>query len=204
MKGLIYKDLYTVWKFYRNYVMLVLVFLAASWFNRENLFFALYPCIISGTITVSLISLDERDGWNTTCGFLPFSDAQLVVARYLMGLILLGGFFVLVIGVQMMQMVLMDGWIHMEDLSAIAGMLTTLGLISPAIMLPLIYKFGAEKGRLAYMLVVGATAGITAFLATSGRILEMEIRLTFLPLLAASLAVYGLSCLISIWICEKR
>ena len=88
MKGLIYKDMLAVVKHYRTYFLMCLIFMAVSWGDAENLFYTLYPCILIGSILVSLIALDESSKWNMTCGFLPFSQGLLVGVKYLVGLIL--------------------------------------------------------------------------------------------------------------------
>lgn len=204
MKGLLYKDLFSVFKYYRSYLVLVAVFLAMSFMNKENLFFVFYPCLVTGMIVVSLISVDEKEGWNTTSGFLPFSNAQLVGSRYLTGLVINGTFFLLTMGVQITRMLVVDGMLVTKDLELIGSTLIAMGLLAPGIMLPFIYKFGPEKGRIAYTLVVGAMAGVIAYGSASGMVLEAAVDLPVYALSVGAAVFYALSFLISVRICDRR
>ena len=44
MKGLLLKDLYMAAKYCRAFLLIVVVFLAVSFFGDDNIFFVVYPC----------------------------------------------------------------------------------------------------------------------------------------------------------------
>lgn len=203
MKGLLYKDLFAVVKYYKSYFFLILIFLAASWFDPENLFYSLYPCILVGSIIVSLISMDESSKWNMTCGFLPFSQTQLVCVKYLVGLVLASSFLVITVGGQTVRMMVQDALVW-EELALMAVMMISTGFLMPGLMLPFIYKFGVEKGRLAYIVVLGASAGILAYFGTNGMMAQFMVDLPVALIAVGAAAVYGVSCLISIGICKRK
>ena len=203
MKGLIYKDLLAIAKHYRTYFLLCLVFMAASWFDPENLFYALYPCILVGSILVSLIALDENSKWNVTCGFLPYSQEQLVGVKYLVGVILVGSFFLIIVGGQAVRMVLQDAFAG-EKLTMLAVLVLSTGLVMPGLMLPFIYRFGVEKGRLAYLLTLGGSAGLLAYFGTNGQMAQMRFDCSVWIVVLAAMAVYGISCLISMTVCKRK
>lgn len=203
MKGLLYKDLFAVVKYYKSYFFLILIFMAASWMDPENLFYSLYPCILVGSIIVSLISMDENSKWNMTCGFLPFTQSGLVCVKYLVGLILASVFLVITIGGQAVRM-LVQGVLVWEELGLMSVMMISCGILMPGLMLPFIYKFGVEKGRLAYIVVLGASAGLLAYFGTNGEMAEFAVDLPVALIAVAAAAVYGVSCLISIGICKRK
>ena len=203
MKGLLYKDLFAVVKYYKSYFFMILIFLAASWFDPENLFYSLYPCILVGSIIVSLISMDESSKWNMTCGFLPFSQTQLVCVKYLIGLILASSFLVITIGGQTVRMMVQDALVW-EELGLMAVMMISTGFLMPGLMLPFIYKFGVEKGRLAYIVVLGGSAGVLAYFGTNGMMARFMVDLPVALIAVAAAVVYGVSCLISIGICKRK
>lgn len=203
MKGLLYKDLFAVVKYYKTYFFLILVFMAASWLDPENLFYSLYPCILVGSIIVSLISMDEGSKWNMTCGFLPFTQTQLVCVKYLLGLILASVFLLLTIGGQVVRMVVQNV-LMWEELGMMAVMMVSCGFLMPGLLLPFIYQFGVEKGRLVYMIVLGGSAGLLAFFGTNGMMTEFMVDLPVALIALAALALYGGSCLISIGICKRK
>lgn len=86
MKGLLLKEYYMIAKYCRAFLLIVVVFLAVSFFSSDNMFFIMYPAILASMIPVTLISYDEREKWNVYSGTLPYSRAQLVSAKYLAGL----------------------------------------------------------------------------------------------------------------------
>ncbi len=203
MKGLLYKDLFAVVKYYKSYFFLILIFMAASWLDPENLFYSLYPCILVGSIIVSLISMDESSKWNMTCGFLPFTQTQLVCVKYLVGLVLASVFLLLTVGGQLVRMIVQDVQMW-EDLGMMSVMMISCGFLMPGLMLPFIYKFGVEKGRLVYIIVLGASAGVLAYFGTNGMMAEFVVDLPVALIAVAAAAVYGISCLISIGICKRK
>lgn len=87
MKGLLLKDFYMTAKYCRSFLLIVVVFLAVSFFGKDNVFFILYPVLISSMIPVTLMSYDEHDKWNVYSLTLPYTRGQLVSAKYLTGLI---------------------------------------------------------------------------------------------------------------------
>lgn len=87
MKGLLLKDWYMIKKHCRLYLLLAAVFLVISWFDNASLFYVIYPCLTCGMITVSLMGFDERSGWVRYSGALPYTKAQLVSAKFIVGLL---------------------------------------------------------------------------------------------------------------------
>lgn len=203
MRGLLYKDLLAVAKHYRTYFLLCMIFMAASWFDPENLFYTLYPCILIGSIVVGLIALDESSKWNMTCGFLPFTQEMLVGVKYLVGLILAASFFLVTVGGQLVRMLLL-GDLVWEKLVTLCVLVVSAALMMPGLMLPFIYKFGVEKGRLAYLLTLGGSAGLLAYFGTNGQMARMRFDFPVWIVAVAAVAVYGVSCLISIGVRKRK
>ena len=203
MKGLLYKDFLSIVKHYRTYFLLCLVFMVVSWFSPENLFYSLYPCVLIGSILVGLVALDENSKWNTTCGFLPFTQELLVGVKYLMGLILTGLFLLIIVGGHTVRM-LIQGAVAVEELMILLMLTISTGLVMPGLMLPYIYKFGVEKGRLAYLLTLGGAAGLLAYFGTNGTMFQLAFEPPVGLTVAIAIAVYGVSCVISIGICRKK
>ena len=88
MKGLLLKDLYLAAKHCRAFLLVAVVFLGVSFAGDENIFFIVYPTLITSMIPMTLISYDERDRWTQYSAALPYSRGQLVSSKYLIGLFL--------------------------------------------------------------------------------------------------------------------
>ena len=72
MKGLLLKDLYMSKHYFKMYFMVVVIFLIVSGIGNDNMFFAIYPSMLAGIISVSLCAYDENSKWN-----LGFSEGRV-------------------------------------------------------------------------------------------------------------------------------
>ena len=152
MKGLLKKDLYMILKYGRTLLVMSVLFLGMSVVAEENFFFIVYPVLLGGVLPVTLLSYDERFGWNRYCDALPITRRQVVDERYLMSLLSFLALYVLTLLVQALVL-LPKG--RGEDLLELAGLLPCLGLVAPALMLPITLRWGVEKGRILYYFIIG-------------------------------------------------
>ena len=206
MKGLLLKDLYMMKKHLRAWVFMMLVFIAASCFDSEVTFFVFYPCMLSGMVPVSLLGYDERGKWDVYAGTLPCSRAQQVSSKYLIGLMVHGAVLLLTALGQGVSMAVTNTF-HWSEYLALLGMLVMLGLISSGMTMPFMFKFGVEKGRMAYYVMVGVICGASALIPqVMGPALAQQV--SFNAALAAAVVVviglYALSWRLSIRFYEKR
>ena len=161
MKGLLLKDLYMSEKYCRVFLLIVVVFFGMSLMSGPGFFLLAYPCILMGLIPASLISYDEREKWDVYSGTLPCSRRQLVSCKYLVGLI--GELPVICITTVLYALGLFRmGAFDPHAVLGMAAVFLLLGLIGPAATLPFMFRFGAEKGRIAYFAVIILLCGVSA------------------------------------------
>ena len=161
MKGLLLKDLYMSEKYCRVFLLIVVVFFGMSLMSGPGLCLLAYPCILMGLIPASLISYDEREKWDVYSGTLPCSRRQLVSCKYLVGLI--GELLVICITTVLYALGLFRmGAFDPHAVLGMAAVFLLLGLIGPAATLPFMFRFGAEKGRIAYFAVIILLCGVSA------------------------------------------
>ena len=161
MKGLLLKDLYMSEKYCRVFLLIVVVFFGMSLMSGPGFFLLAYPCILVGLIPASLISYDEREKWDVYSGTLPCSRRQLVSCKYLVGLI--GELPVICITTVLYALGLFRmGAFDPRAVLGMAAVFLLLGLIGPAATLPFMFRFGAEKGRIAYFAVIILLCGVSA------------------------------------------
>ena len=86
MKALLQKDLYQLRAYCKSYLLICAVFFGISLAGEGNLFFITYPAMLCSLIPATLQTYDERGKWACFAGTLPFTRAQLVSAKYLVGL----------------------------------------------------------------------------------------------------------------------
>lgn len=159
MKGLIIKDLYMIVKYCKMFFLIDIVFIVTAFLSADNTMFMMFPILFSGVIPITLLSYDERCGWNVYSGTLPYSKTQVVSAKYLTGLFLGILTSAIILVVMMMRMVTLGETDFAEAFINVIAMLAT-SLVFPALCLPFCFKFGTEKGRIVYFVVI--------FLVTAG------------------------------------
>lgn len=205
MKGLILKDLYQCVRYYKSYAVLLVVFLMAS-LGNESMFFLLYPCMIAGMIPPSLLAYDERNKWDLYCGTLPVTRAQVVSAKYLIGL-MIQVLMLIASGLFHGVAMAVKGSFSLSYLGTLLLVMITVSAAASSITLPFMFKLGVEKGRMAYYVMVGLTCGgigVASSLIGDG---IQAMAVTSLPLYLAAVAacgLYGLSWLLSIRFYKKR
>lgn len=154
MKGLLLKDIYQMWKYYKTYYILAIIMEAASVWANENLFLAIYPMVLMCMIPSNMQTVDESGKWELYCGTLPCTRKQVVTGKYLIGPIVVFPVLVLLIVCQSLQMSLAGrfSWGDLWDV-----LLVSLGMIllMPSISLPLMFKFGTTKSRMVQFVVLG-------------------------------------------------
>ena len=206
MKGLILKDLYMSVKNFKVYVLVLVMIYAISFYDQGNLFFAIYPCLISAMIPANLLSYDERSHWDIYCGTLPVTRDMVVSAKYLIGLIFQGILFLVSALVQAIRIGMNEGFTW-ESYLVLMSLLWITSLVSSSISLPFMFKLGVEKGRMAYYAMVIAASGsgvLTSFAFTE----DMHATIPFGAVLilgcVLAAAIYAGSWYLSILFYRKR
>lgn len=205
MKGLLLKDWYMSIRYCRAFLVLVGVFLVVSFFENDNFFFQLYPTMIASIIPMSLISYDERDRWTAYSGTLPYTRRQLVSAKYLIGLFF-GAFSFLVSLAAFAVFMITSDTFSIESFLFIAVRLLVLGLIGPTFLLPFVFKFGAEKGRIIFYVMIGLPCATGILLTGLGfqNALTQNNFIILLVMGVLSIGLYALSWNLSIYFYQKR
>lgn len=212
MKGLLLKDLYMMKKYGMWNIIIALLFIVASLFGY-TMFDFFYPCLVCSMIPMSIISYDEKSRWDQYCGTLPFTKTQIVSSKYIMGLLVQMTVILINIIAHGIKMCVI-GDFQLEYLMMI---LTTnvLASIFPSICLPLVFKFGAEKGRVIAVAIMGLILAQFAFVniltiqIISSTYNEHEVQMKFdtsifvVGCLVAAV-VYAISWLLSVALYKKR
>lgn len=205
MKGLLLKDFYVAGRYCRVFYIFVVVFIALSLTSEGNMFFLFYPILLVSMIPITLLGYDERDRWMGYSAALPYTRAQMVSAKYLVGLCFSGGAFLLSVAATSVWMGV-NGVFSWEKFAVLSVTLMVLACLCPAILLPFIFKYGVEKGRFAYYITIGACGGVGAVLLSAGfEIPAFTDSFWILGVVAGvSILLYVLSWWLSIRFYQKR
>ncbi|MBE6575276.1 MAG: ABC-2 transporter permease [Ruminococcaceae bacterium] len=206
MKGLLLKDWYMTIKYCRAYLFLTVVFCALSFMSPENLFLVFYPGLLCGMLPVNLLAYDERSKWLQYCDTLPYTRAQIVSGKYLIGLFAQLAILLIMGAVHAIRMSIDGIFYPGEFLSMMMGLLM-LSLIASSISLPFMFKLGVEKGRLAYLIMVGVISGGSVVMANilSTKATASTNLASVLPILClVGASIYALSWYLSVVFFRRR
>ncbi len=206
MKGLLLKDFYMATKYCKVFIAMVFLFLGVSVANSDMFFFLVYPCMLAGIIPVTLLGYDERNKWLEYSGTLPYTKAQIVSSKYLVGLIAQVSVLILTMIAQAISMHV-NNRIDMKSLLILLVTLVTMSCFSSSITLPFMFKWGVEKGRIAYYFMIGFICGGALFISNLFEDqLNPVIQLNSLLFIVCAIAIgiYALSWYLSIRFFEKR
>lgn len=115
--------------------------------------------VYSALLPITALSYDERSKWDRLAVMMPYSPAEIVFSKYLMGYIAVG--FTIVISIA-------AGTITSEimpiDYEIIFSILFSgaLALIMLAFNLAIMFKIGVEKGRLLFIFMIAVIVALGA------------------------------------------
>ena len=165
--------------------------------------------LLSIMMPISSMSYDEAGQWYRYAFSLPIPRRTLVLSKYVLGfLVSLGGLVVSAIG-NIIILALTNGENALESWLAIIGFLE-LGVIFLSIIIPILFKYGVEKGRLLIVVIAVIPSLLVALLGstlkTSGTLMPsaefLQAILYSSPLF--TLAIFLISFRISVGICRKK
>ena len=208
MKGLLLKDFYMAAKYCRTYLLIGIVFIAVSFAGTsgENMFFVFYPCLLCGMIPVNLLAYDERSRWLEYSGTLPYTKAQIVSGKYLVGIIVQGA-MLLAVGIAQAVRMNLAGTFQLGEFALFMAVIFAMATVTSSISLPFMFRWGVERGRIAYYCMIGfvcAAGYLGSVFFTGGTRLAVSQGIMMVILTLAGIAVYAASWLASIALYQKR
>ncbi|HIW15594.1 MAG: ABC-2 transporter permease [Acutalibacteraceae bacterium] len=190
MKGLLYKDLLSLRQF-RAMALIIVAGVLSSFYSGQVDMVATLCIILTATIPISLLGLEEKARWNTVALTLPVSRPVLAGEKYLFGLGTLLTGTGLAIG---LGMAVIPGAGY--ETVTLCAALFCFGIIIQSVMLPLVFRFGMEKGQLFTMGLLFLLAAGLVVLVGNGWLALSGTLLWVLPIAAA--IVWGLSLFLSV------
>ena len=209
MKGLLLKDFCILKQ--QMKLMVVVVIFYAIWAVAAKMptLMGTMVILLSIMMPISSMSYDEAGQWYRYAFSLPIPRRTLVLSKYVLGfLVSLGGLVVSAIG-NIIILALTNGENALESWLTIIGFLE-LGVIFLSIIIPILFKYGVEKGRLFIVVIAVIPSLLVALLGrtlkTSGTLMPsaelLQAILYSSPLF--TLAIFLISFRISVGICRKK
>ena len=149
MKGLLLMD-FKFLKRQRKFLMVVSLLVLVFLFQEEMSSFGVsYATMLFGFFAVNSIYYDEANNGNPFLFTLPFSRKEYVISKYLFGFIMGGCAWVISSLLGIIFLSVSGSSVNTGEWLATGFISLILLLIMFSIMLPIQFKFGMEKGRIA-------------------------------------------------------
>lgn len=205
MKGLLLKDIYQLKNYMRVFLVLILFCIIIGFSGQDAIFMTYYPAVLMGMMPITLFAYDEKEKFFALLSTLPIKKRTYVTAKYIMGFLLVLLACVATGAMQGFKMIQADSFVFVDFL-LIMALALAIGLIAPAIVLPLIFLLGTEKGRFVNIIVmVIAISFINLFMKLeSGFQVIVDAEQVVYIIIGVAALVYGVSMWITSSIFEKK
>ena len=151
MKALIQKDFYVIWKQMRIFVVIILLLSIMN--SAFNIVFLVVWCSM---LPYTAMAYDERSHWNQLAAMMPYSKRDIVLSKYVLGWLCMAAASILCLAAR----VALGRFLESEVDASIVLVSLCLGVISLDVTLPAVMRFGVERGRMIFMVVIfGAALG---------------------------------------------
>lgn len=195
MKGLLMKDLLNLKQTMRVWMLMLILFIVIGFAQQSPIYVGSMLTVMLLLLPVNALAYDENCKWDAYALTMPVMRRDLALSKYL--LVLLGA---AVMAPLSAVCSLMMGTDVGETLSVI-GLLLSVGLCMVSIMLPLLFRFGVQKGRMIMIVLVLLPVAVTA--AFPGAITAiLPGGAGWLPL--AALVLLAGSAAVSVRVCERK
>lgn len=157
MKGLLLKEWYMVQRYRNTYLLYMLIFGGAGIFTGNTGMYSIMAVVFMTSIPLSSFSVDETCKWDKMAITTPLSRHQIVASKYLMMLgCILFSVLCAAVAVGIGAIVRPENTDFMAGITSVSAGLGVMAIMM-MVLLPILFKVGAEKGRIMMMLVFGGS-----------------------------------------------
>lgn len=203
MKGLLLKDLFVVSEFVRVLTLMVIVFIASMMAIDGFSVIGAMISLLVVSLVISWFSYDDLAHWDSFAATLPVSRRKLVASKYLF-LLLLGVLAVVFNGLVSVLFAALQPGVSLAEQFVTGILISMAACIIDFVLIPLIYKYGAEKSRMMMMMVIVVIFGITYGGAELLKMLNIGTDWITLPILIGGIAAAFLASLLISWTCSVK
>ena len=194
MSGLILKDLLVLRKQGKSYLLIIGIYMVLAFVGVfDYSILSTMMVVLTMMLPMATFSYDELARWDKFAAAMPVGRSGIVKAKYLMALAVIGGAGLLCFVVNII-VAMIDHEAQLGALMASLGGSLGAGLLINAAILPLLFKYGAEKSR-SMMMVVMLVVFILVFglitIAGEGGFALANAMTAVVPWLAALLVLGG-------------
>jgi hypothetical protein len=152
MKGLLLKDIYTMVKQLKFFLVMIVIFAIIPGYYSVSSFVIVYAAMLP----VTAVAYDERSKWNRLAAMMPYSIKSLVFSKYILGYLMIGAAFLISVATQLITAAFTSNVYGLKEVTELV-IVICIAIILLSVNMPLMFKLGVEKGRMAFILLTMAT-----------------------------------------------
>ena len=148
MTALLLKDYYVIFRQMKIFLLLILVFSCIP-----GTFYSTFAVVYASMLPYTALAYDERSRWDQMAAMMPYSARDVVLSKYLFGWIAVA---VSAAATFVLQTILSVIWLSDVEGPSIPVILLSVcvAVCILDITLPMMFRFGVEKGRLVMFLIM--------------------------------------------------
>ncbi len=174
MKGLLIKD-FRLMRGQRTFFLAIIAISILTAVTSSNTLFAIsFLGFVCPMFVLSSISYDEFDNGNAFLFSLPITRKGYVFEKYIFGLILSISALIFSTAVCLIISVIKNT-VSINEIFITALTVFPAELLILSLMLPFQLKFGAEKGRIAIIAVLGGVSVISVILVKTAEVMNINL-----------------------------
>ena len=160
MSALLLKDYYVIFRQMKIFLLLILVFSCIP-----GTFYSTFAVVYASMLPYTALAYDERSKWDQMAAMMPYSARDVVQSKYLFGWIAVA---IAAVGTFVLQTILSFVWPRAAGAPPVPVLLLSVGVAVCIldITLPMMFRFGVEKGRLAMFLIIFLVCASAGGIAT--------------------------------------
>ena len=154
MRGLLQKDLYVMLGQGRTYLVLVAFYLVLTLVGAfDASFFSGFIVLVMTMLPMSTFTYDDMARWPKFAAATPAGRRGVVQGKYLFALCTLAASVVALLVMDLVYCAGRGGFSQLPDILVAGAACAVVGLFMDLILIPILFKFGSEKGRFVMMAV---------------------------------------------------
>lgn len=171
MIALLRKDIYVADKQARLLIVLALIFCLIP---NMGAFSSTYALMTAFMIPINSLAYDDKSKWDKYAAMLPYRISELVGSKYLLCVVYTGlAFLIVAVGMAVQGLVVTKAGIDWTELWETELVLIVTMAFIMNLTLPLLYRFGTERGRMLMILMLGAALGMGLGLVKIAKVLRI-------------------------------
>ena len=201
MRGLLIKDIINM-KAQTKVLILLIVFQFFVAISIENTsMLGGIIAIMAAMLPITAMAYDEKAKWDRYALTMPITRRDLVLSKYILGI----GFSVIAFIFNILLNVIL-GYYPTKEIFILSAAFLGAGLLFLTLVMPVMFKYGVEKGRIVMMIMIFSPTAVAVLLQKVNLAPPSQAFLDQLVYVipAVLVVLLGLSILLSVRIYQKK